>query len=101
MPHTRELVRMVRVVVPLVGSGRPFVVEFVSHCLPRLTAVVRALNHLPKPAARLGRVKAVRVCGRTVDVVHLPPRKVRSSDLPALTPFVRSKEKSTLSGSDQ
>src|SRR5947208_2501801 len=74
VPHAFELPRMLRAVVPLVsgeglsGFRRGVVYELVARALghaaggycrtasrrlPRLTAVVRALNHLPKPSAGL------------------------------------------------
>src|ERR1044072_5618190 len=52
---------------------------------PRLTAVVRALNDLSQPAAGLRCVNAVRIGGRTFDVIDLPSGKVRATDVPFFT----------------
>src|SRR5438874_11438443 len=74
VPHAFEVPRMLRAVVPLMGGERlscfrrgvvdELVARAFGHAaggncrtasrrLPRLTAVVRALNHLPKPSAGL------------------------------------------------
>ena len=50
VPHPLEFPRMRRAVVPLVRAGHAVVHELVAHRLPRLAAVVRALDHLPEPA---------------------------------------------------
>src|SRR5207244_12094009 len=64
------------------GGGR-----FARGCsglVPGLAAVIRALNDLPEPAARLRRIKPIRVRGRTLEMIHFPARKVGAADIPPL-----------------
>src|SRR5438132_390220 len=105
MPHSLELPRMLRAVVPLMRSerlaigtggvigelitlplGHPIrrLLGFPAWHLPRLAAVVRALDDLSEPAAGLRCIDAVRVHRRTLQVVHLPPCKVRTAHIPLL-----------------
>ena len=89
MPDARELPRVRRAVVPLVRARDALVRELVADRLPRLAAVVGALDHLPEPAARLRRVEPVRVRRRSLEVIDLPARKVRPADVPPLALAVR------------
>src|SRR5437879_1066522 len=66
--------------------------------LPRLAAVARALHHLSEPAARLRRVQAIGIGGRSLHVVDLPPREVRTAHLPLLALTVTRQDERTLSG---
>src|SRR3954453_11361462 len=59
VPHPRELPWVRGAVVPLVGAGHARVAEVVAYGVPRLAAVVGALDDLAVPARRLGRVDAV------------------------------------------
>ena len=101
MPDALELPGMLRAVVPLVRAGHAVVDELVADRLPGLAAVVRALDHLPEPAAGLRRVDAVRVSGRAFEMIHLPARKVRAADLPFLALAVRGQDERALFGADQ
>src|SRR5580692_1392016 len=107
MPHPLELPRMLRAVVPLMrcerfaGFIRAVVDELVAggfrrtgrgrfsgrrpRLMPGFAAVIRALNDLPKPAARLRGVKSIRVGRRTFHVINLPARKMRAGDFPMFT----------------
>ena len=82
MPDALELPGMRRAVVPLVRAGDAVVDELVADRLPRLAAVVRALDQLAEPAAGLRRVQPVRVGRRSFEVVDLPAGKVRAADIP-------------------
>src|SRR5436190_5272500 len=102
MPDSFELPRMLGTVIPLMsGERRGFGVisKFVAlalgraagSCLlsgrctglmPGFAAVVRTLNDLPEPAARLRGVNAIRIGGRSLQVIHLPPGKMRAADVP-------------------
>ena len=82
VPDALELPRMRRAVVPLVRAGHAVVDELVARRLPRLAAVVRPLDDLPEPAARLRRVDAVRVGRRSLEVVDLPAAEMRPADVP-------------------
>src|SRR3990170_7776459 len=96
MPDALELPRVRRAVVPLVrgqglaGFRRSVVNELValglehafrcggrfaggcSRLVPRLAAVIRALNDLAKPAAALRRINTIRIDGGSLKVIHLP-----------------------------
>src|SRR5215217_5298857 len=96
VPHARELPRVLRAVVPLVGAGRALVGELVADRLPRLAAVVGALHDLAEPAARLRRVEPVGIGRRPVEVVHLPAREVRALDVPLVAGAVGREDESAL-----
>ena len=125
MPDALELPRMRRAVVPLVrgeglaGFGRRVVDELVALALghafrgrgrfaggcaglvPRLAAVIGALNDLPEPAAGLRRVQPVRVSGRSLEVVDLPAGKVWPTHLPPFSLAVRRQDERALAGTHQ
>src|SRR5512143_3122770 len=69
--------------------------------LPRQTAVTGSLDDLTKPAQRLRRIQPIRIDGRSVHVVDLPARKMRTADLPALALFVRCENERTFVRTDQ
>ena len=75
--------------------------ELVAHRLPRLTAVVGALDQLPEPAAGLRRIQPIRISGRSREVVDLPARKVGTTDVPPLAVAVRRQDERTLAGPRQ
>src|SRR5688572_9952858 len=107
MPDAFELPRVWRAVVPLVrgerfaGLWRGVVGEFValafgrtigsggrfagwgSGLVPCFAAVIGALNNLPEPAARLGRIEPIWIDRGSFEMVHLPTGKVRFTDIPA------------------
>jgi len=96
MPHSFELPGMRRAVVPLVSAGNALVRELIAYRLPRFPTVARALNQLPEPAAGLLGVQPIRVSGRSLHVINLPPRKMWAADLPPLTFSVGLQHKRTL-----
>src|SRR4051812_8838410 len=53
MPNPFELPWMCSAVVPLVRAGNTVIGELIPDRLPGLPAIVRALDQLPEPAARL------------------------------------------------
>src|SRR5262245_913415 len=55
-----------------------------ARLVPGLAAVVGALNDLPEPAAGLRAIEAVRVGGRALEVVDLPPGEHWTIDLPLI-----------------
>jgi len=85
VPDALELPGVWGAVVPLVRAGDSVVGELVAHGLPCLAAVVGALDDLTEPAVGLRGVDAVGVCGRALEVVHLPACEVRAVDLPIFT----------------
>ena len=101
MPDSLELPRVRRAVVPLVSAGDAVVLELVADRLPRLAAVVGALDHLAEPAAGLRRIQPVRVDGRALEVVDLPAREVGAADLPSLALGVRRQDERALARADQ
>src|SRR5439155_759762 len=68
---------------------------------PGLAAVIGELNDLPEPAAGLRRIDAIRICGRTLEVIHLPAGKMRSADVALLALAIRCKDKCALARSNQ
>src|ERR1700722_5988592 len=118
MPHPLELPRMLRSVVPLVrgqrlaAGGRSIVSKFValalgrasrrrvarrgSRLMPSLAAVIRALNDLAKPAARLRRIDAVRVNRRSLDVIKFPAGEMRPADFPFFAFAIRRQNERAL-----
>jgi hypothetical protein len=69
--------------------------------VPRFAAVIGALDDLPEPAAGLRRVNAIRIGGRTLEVVHLPPAKLRAGDIPFLTLAVGREDERALFRADE
>ena len=96
MPDALELPGVRRAVVPLVRAGDAVVHELVAHRLPRLAAVVGALDHLPEPAAGLRRIQPIRVGGRSLEVVDLPAREVGAADVPPFALAVRRQDERAL-----
>ena len=69
--------------------------------MPGLAAIVRALNDLPKPAARLGRIQPVGVSRRTFEVIELPARKKRPTDIPLFALAIRGQNECSLARANQ
>src|ERR1700692_903177 len=104
MPHALELPRMLRAIVELMrgerlasrvrsvvdelvarglrGTGRGRFSGRSPRLMPRLAAVIGALNDLPKPTAGLGGIKPVGIGWRSFYVIHLPSRKGRTAEVP-------------------
>ena len=101
MPDALELPGVLRAVVPLVRAGDAVVGELVADRLPRLAAVVGALDQLPEPAAGLRRIQPIRVDGRALEVVDLPARKVGAADVPLLALAVRCQDERALARANQ
>src|SRR5690242_4549679 len=96
MPHALELPRVRRPVVPLVRAWNAGVHELVVDRLPSFPAVVGSLDLLAEPAAGLRRVQAIRIRGRTLDVINLPAAKERPVDVPSLALSVRGQHERAL-----
>ncbi len=96
MPNAFELPRVRRAVVPLVRARVSFVFELVSHRRPRLPAIIRALNDLSEPTARLRCIQPVRINRRSLDVIDLPTGKMRPADLPLFALAIRGQNESPL-----
>src|SRR5688500_836148 len=125
MPHAFELPRVRCAVVPLVrgerlaGFGRRVVNKLIALALwravrgggrfagrcsglvPCLAAVIRALNDLAKPTARLRRVQPAWVSGRPLEVIHLPAGKVRIAHRPFFALSVRRQDERALACANQ
>ena len=120
VPDALELPGMLRAVIPLMSGKRlPVSAEcrkriccsrrrhapagdlFASRRLPRLAAVVRALDHLPEPAAGLRSIEPVRIGRRSLQVVDLPARKVGAADLPLFALAVRGQNERALARADE
>src|SRR5215831_15391355 len=57
---------------------------------PLFTAVIGALNDLPKPPAGLRCIDPVRINRRTFQMINLPPREMRPANLPSFARAIRS-----------
>src|ERR1700730_6642307 len=90
MPDALEFPGVRRAVIPLVGAGHAVVHELVTHRLPSFAAVVRALDQLTEPTTALRRIEPICICGGSFDVVDLPPRKMRPTDVPLFALSIRS-----------
>src|SRR5579864_577745 len=123
MPDPLKLPGMLRPVIPLVrrqrlaGFGGCVVDELVAYArcrtgcgrllrvrprlMPRFAAVVGTLNDLPEPAGSLGRINAIRVRGRPLEMVDFPAGKVGTADLPFFPLAVRGKNKCALACANQ
>src|SRR4051812_12072178 len=68
--------------------GHPFgtleILGFAAGRAPGFSAVVRALDDLSKPAARLRSVDAIGICRGGFHVVNLPSAKQRAGNVPLL-----------------
>src|SRR5207247_4008184 len=84
MPDSLELPRVRRAIVPLMRADFALIRELVTYRLPCLAAVVGALHHLPRPAARLRRIQPVQFDGRALQMVDLPAAKVGAAHIPFL-----------------
>ena len=101
VPDALELPRVRCAVVPLVRARDAVIRELVVHGGPRLAAVVRALNELAEPAARLGGVDPVRVDRRALQVIELPSAKEWPCNIPVLPRSICVDDESTLARSDE
>src|SRR5262249_3785683 len=101
VPDARELPRVRRAVVPEVRAGRAVVRELVPERLPRLAAVVGALDQLAEPAARLRRVQAIRLCGRSLQMIHRTTAAERARHAPARESAVGLEDERAFARSDQ
>ena len=97
MPDTLELPWMLRAVIPLVSPRDALVPKIIPDRLPRLSRIVRPLDHLPKPTARLRRIQSVRIGRRSFEMINLPPRKMRPADFPLLPFPIRIQDERPLS----
>src|SRR5215469_14784050 len=101
VPDPRELPRMRGAVVPLVRARRAVVAELVPDRIPRLAAVIRALDNLPRPPARLRCIQPVRIGRRALYVIDLPATEEWSGDIPVPARAVRAEDEATLAGSHE
>src|SRR4051812_28033755 len=99
MPHPLEFPRMLRAVVPLMGTWDAVVHELVAFgfgkavwplqllstaawAVPGLTSIIGTLNDLTEPGTGLRYIDPVRISRRTFEVINFPSGKMRSIDLP-------------------
>src|SRR5262249_29433323 len=101
VPDPFELPGVRRAVVPLMRAGHALVDKLVVDGLPGLAAVVRTLDLLPEPAARLRRVDAVGIDRRSLEVIQLPAAEERPADVPALALAVRGEDEGPLARPDE
>src|SRR5205807_10623537 len=64
--------------------------------LPCFAAVVRPLDELSEPTRTLRRVQAIRIRGRSLEVVNLPTAEERTTDVPAFAFSVRRQHERAL-----
>ena len=101
VPHPGELPRVRRSVVPLVGAGLPLVAELVTHRVPRASAVVGTLDHLPEPVGVRRRVEPAGIGGGTRHVKHLPSGEVRTVHPPPPARALRGQQERALARAHQ
>src|SRR6266704_864376 len=125
MPNSLELPRMLGAVVPLmISKGFPGFRGGVVHELvalafghpswcggrfarrcaglyPSFAAIIGSLDNLSEPTAGLRRVEPLRVSRRSLKVVHLPARKVGTTDVPLFALTVRCQDERALSRANQ
>ena len=118
MPDAFEFPRMLRAVIPHMRAHFAFVNKLVALAfgqtfgafqffraaarrVPGLAAVVRTLDDLAEPAARLRRVNAVRVNRRAFEVIHFPARKMRPADFPILALAIGGQDERAFLCADQ
>ena len=101
MPDSLERPRVRRAVVPEVSPRLAVVEELVAHRIPRLAAIVRALNDLAKPVAALRRIDPVRIHRRRLHVEDFETAKVRSVNLPVLPRPIRRENEGSLFRADE
>ena len=92
---------MLGAVVPLMRPGNAFVVEIFADWIPGFAAIVRALDQLPKPTARLRGVDAVRINRRTFEMINFPTGKVRATDFPVVALAVGGENKRAFARADE
>src|SRR5262245_60700763 len=92
VPHPLELPRVRRSVVPLMCSRSAVVLELVTDRFPGGAAVVRSLDDLTEPPARLRRIQTVRVGGGSFDMVDLPSTEERTVHIPTLPLPIRRQD---------
>ena len=118
MPDTLEFPRMLRSVIPLVRASLALIHEFIAFALghavralqfitaaarraPGPATVIRTLNDLPKPTARLRSINAVRINGRALEMIHLPTGEVRPADFPLLALAIGGQDERTFLRANQ
>src|SRR5271155_267796 len=123
MPHSLELPRMLRAVVPLMrGERLPALCRAVVNELvtrgfrrtwrgrfsgrrsglkPGFATVIGALNDLSKPSARLRGVDSIRIGRRSLHVINFPARKVWATDLPIVAFAVGGKNECALASANK
>src|SRR5271166_6055360 len=82
-------------------AGIAVIDEFVTHRLPRETAVIGPLDQLPGPAARLRSVQPVRIHRRTLHMVDFPTSEMRPGNLPLIALSIRTQEERAFPGANQ
>src|SRR3954469_6441208 len=101
MPHALELPWVRRAVVPLVGARDSLVEKLVADRFPGLPAVAAARHRLAEPVTGLGGIDAVRIDGRSFQVVDLPAAEAGCADLPVPPRSVRGENERALARADE
>jgi hypothetical protein len=101
MPHALKFPWMWRAIVPLVGIAIAVVLELVADRFPRLSPIVRALDKLTEPPARLRCIETVRIDRGAFHVINFPSAEVRAAYLPPIAFPIRGKDECAFSGSHQ
>src|SRR4051812_17174120 len=101
MPDALELPRPGRAVVPLVRARHAGVGKAVANRVPRLAAIVRALDLLPEPAGALRRVQPIRIDRRAFEVIHLPTTEQRTLYVPLLALAIGGQDERALARTDE
>src|SRR3982751_6713606 len=117
MPNALELPRMLGAIIPLMRTRDSVVnklvaltfrhairafqlLGFASRRVTGSSTVIRALNDLAEPRARLRCVNAIRIDWRTFYVINFPTRKMRPADLPPFACAIRCQDERTFPGTN-
>ena len=101
MPDAFELPRVLGAIIPLMSARKPFVLKFITDGLPGFSSIFGALYHLPKPAAGLRCINAIRLSRGTLKVINFPAAEMWTADFPLLSLAVGSQDESSFPRTNQ
>src|SRR5205807_10175406 len=82
--------------VPATRAGLAIADALVPPRLPRLAAVIAALDQLPVPACVLRGIQAIRINGRALEVIELPAPEEGAAHVPPVALAIRRQDERAL-----